>query len=217
MKGVFITLEGPDGSGKTTHIGFVCEQLRQAGFNVLQTRQPGGSQVAEAMRSVVLGVKFEEKIHPRAELLLFAASRAQTVEAVIKPALAEGMIVVSDRFHDSAWAYQGHARGFDREARLAEDIAHPDFFPDITLFFDISYEESHRRLSLRNKEYNRLNAEDEAFKRRCHDGFELILHDGEDRLIRIDGHRSIEAIQTSLANWVKNVFTPKHAHLQQIT
>ncbi len=214
-RGVMINLEGGDASGKTTSLPFIKALLLDAKFDVVLSRAPGGSKTAELIRGVLLGTKLEEPMCARAELLMFAASRAQTYEAQIKPALEQGQVVLSDRFADSAYAYQGFARNQTVEARLCEQIAHPGFTPDVTLFFDITNEESFARQVLRRKEYNRLNEEDWHFKGRCHQGYQVIKELDRPGLKVINGMQDIEGVRNDLRVWFNEEFLPQHQHLIQ--
>lgn len=214
-KGVFISLEGPDGAGKTTHFNFITQALQERGFNVITTRQPGGSPTAEVIRKAVLGTPLEEPMDYVVEAMLYAASRRQVLKAVIEPALANGSVVLSDRWADSSYAYQGWGRGVLKEYLAIRDIAHKDFWPDYTIFFDITHEESLRRLSLRNKEFNRLNQEeDEAFRKRCYDGYQSTITEMADRFVVVDGMRDVASIRESIHRWLDRDFVPKHRHLQ---
>ena len=135
MRGKFITFEGIDGSGKSTQLRLLADDLRFRGFNVLVTHQPGGTPLGRRLREAFLDT--EENIAPMAELLLFAADRAQHVEFLIKPALAEGKIVISDRYADATTAYQGAGRGFDAKTiKQVIQLATGGLKPDLTLFFD---------------------------------------------------------------------------------
>ena len=145
--GVFVSLEGPDGSGKTMQIGLLRESLEKAGYRVLCTREPGGPSSSEEIRKVLLDPA-NQKMTARTEALLYAAARAQHVEEVIRPALEEGCIVISDRFTDSSLVYQGIGRGLGVEkVREINAFATDGLEPDLTLVIQIDYEEG-LRLSL---------------------------------------------------------------------
>lgn len=167
---MFITLEGIEGSGKSTLLDALARRLRDAGRDVLTTREPGGTPVGDAIREVVLH-KRDLDVSPLAEALLMNASRAALVERVIRPALAAGRIVLCDRYDDSSMAYQGYGRGLDlRMLRGICDAATGGLQPDLTLLLDISPEVSRERVSGRGTE-NRLDGETLEFYRRARQGF----------------------------------------------
>ena len=142
---LFITFEGPEGSGKSTQARMLVEWLESLGYRVVSTREPGGTRIGEAVRDVILSVEHLE-MHPRAEALLFSAARAQLVFQVIKPALAKGAIVVSDRYADSTMAYQGYGHGLDLSAlKEITKFATDGIVPDITFYLDLPVEEGLRR------------------------------------------------------------------------
>ncbi len=207
MYGKFITFEGGDGSGKTTAARFVAEQLTAAGHQVLLTREPGGSGVGDKLREIVLS----EHVAPMTELLLFAAARAEHIEHVIKPALQQGKIVLCDRFTDSTYAYQGAGRGFVEQVLQLEDLVCGNFAPHQTLYFDVSLEESIRRLTQRSGdggETNRLDAEELDFKRRVLVGYGLRFETHKHRMYRIAAETSLEEVQAQLRDWITYELTP---------
>jgi len=160
LKGKFITFEGIDGSGKSTQMRILADELRNAGIDVLITCEPGGTPLGRALREAFLETK--ETVAPMAELLSFAADRAQHVEYLIKPALAEGKTVISDRYADATFAYQGAGRGFPEEKVLQViDLATGGLKPDRTLFFDITVDEALKRMAERNEDHNKKNRIDE--------------------------------------------------------
>jgi len=168
MKGKFITIEGPDGAGKTTQVRKISEYLKSRGVKVLVTREPGGTSLGEKLRELLLALEGESPV-PEAEALIYAASRAQLVTKVIKPALESGFIVLCDRFVDSSLAYQGWARGLGIE-RL-KDINGwflKDTWPDITIVLDIDPVQSLKRISGKK---DRLENENLAFHRKVREGF----------------------------------------------
>lgn len=136
-RGRFISFEGGEGAGKSTNLAYLMERLQRAGIDVLRTREPGGTPLAEDIRTLLLADR-EEPLQPMAELMLMFAARAQHVDSVIRPALERGQWVLCDRFTDATFAYQGAARGLGAEpvAALAE-LAHPGLWPDLTLYLDI--------------------------------------------------------------------------------
>ncbi len=159
MRGKFITFEGIDGSGKSTQLRMLAGELRQRSINVITTREPGGTPLGRRLREAFL--ETEETVAPLAEFLLFAADRAQHVEFLIKPALIEGRVVISDRYADATFAYQGAGRGFP-EATINQiiELATGGLKPDLTLFFDISVENALKRMRSRSETGERINRMD---------------------------------------------------------
>lgn len=187
-KGLFLTLEGIDGSGKSTQMHLMAEVLRARGFEVVMTFEPGDTNIGRIVRQAVL--ELHEPVDPMAELLLFAADRAQHVKHLIEPALAEGKIVISDRYADSTRVYQGSARGFD--ATIIEQVislATGGLHPDATLFYDISVEEALRRTQNRvsaGKELDRLDKEKFKFHEMARAGYMAIAAREPERFRVID-------------------------------
>jgi len=168
-RGRFVTLEGVDGAGKSTHVRFVADALAAAcGGHVIVTREPGGTELAERLREAILG----QPMAPLAETLLIAAARADHVARVIRPALEAGSSVVCDRFYDATVAYQGAGKGvpLDLIDRLGE-AAHPGLRPDRTLVFDCSYEVARQRLDASGKKLDRFEREDQAFFERVRNAY----------------------------------------------
>lgn len=159
-RGKFITVEGVDGAGKSTHIPYIAERLREHAPDVLVTREPGGTDLAERLRVVLLS----ETMDPISETLLMFAARADHVRRVIVPALTEGIWVLCDRFTEATFAYQGGGKGVatDLIRRLA-DAAHPDLKPDLTLVFDCPYEIARGRLDRTGKALDRFEREGREF------------------------------------------------------
>jgi len=160
MRGVFISLEGPDGAGKTTTADYIEQLLSEVGYVVIRTREPGGTELSEMIRKLLLS----EEMCSKTELLLFAASRAEHLERKIKPAIEEGKIILCDRFADSSFAYQGYGRGLLEDVKLLEEYVLNGFEPDYTIFFDIPLEVSLERLAFRFNQQDRLDKEMRDFK-----------------------------------------------------
>ena len=155
---MFVTFEGPDGSGKTTQMNLLIPALAEMGIEPVRTREPGGTDIGDQIRRVIMDMK-NKSMHPRAEILLFCASRAQLVEQLIRPSLAEGKLVICDRYADSTLAYQGYGHGLDRQAlTMLLDFATGGLKPDLTLLFDISAEAGLRRRVTNHEEWNRMDA-----------------------------------------------------------
>jgi dTMP kinase len=171
-RGVFITLEGPEGCGKTTQIQHLAAQIRASGIPLLLTREPGGTRAGEAIRHLLQHDCSDAEMDPRTETLLFCASRAQLVTQVIRPALEQGTWVLCDRFIDSTLAYQGYGRGFDRdELHAMNRFATGGLMPDLTLLLDISVEESFRRMEARSGPGDRIERAAREFHERLRQGY----------------------------------------------
>ena len=203
-RGRFLTLEGPEGAGKSTHLSLLAERLRAQGLTVLTTREPGGTQLGEAIRNLLQFDAAGESPVPRAELLLFLSSRAQLTERVIRPALARGEWVLSDRFCDSTFAYQGYGRGMDvAELQMLNAFATDGLMPDLTLLLDITQEESLRRVAQREGPADRFEQERATFHRKLAEGFRALAEKAPERIRRIasDGPQAMtaEAIWSAVA------------------
>ncbi|MDD4016599.1 MAG: dTMP kinase [Kiritimatiellae bacterium] len=187
----FITFEGPEGSGKSTHILLLADYLREHGIEVIVTREPGGTPTGEAIRDLLQHGGSGEVPVPRAEVLLFLASRAQHVERFIRPALASGSWVLCDRFEDSTLAYQGYGRGFDVDKlRAMNHFATHGLKPDLTLLLDVLPEISRARLLARQTQTSaapdRIEREAEAFHIRLRNGFLELARQEPSRFVVVD-------------------------------
>lgn len=194
-RGRFITLEGVDGAGKSTHIQWIAARLRKSGREVVVTREPGGTPLAERLRALVLA----EPMDPLAETLLMFAARADHVQKVILPALERGAWVVCDRFTDATAAYQGGGKGvpWDLIARLAQAV-HPGLAPDQTLVFDCPYEVSRSRLSASGRALDRFEAEERAFFDRVREAYRDLAAAEPGRVRIIDGSKSPEEVKVEI-------------------
>jgi dTMP kinase len=194
---MFVTFEGPDGGGKSTQAALLVDFLRRRGCNVLATREPGGTAIGDQIR-LVLSALENTAMHPRTEILLFQASRAQHVEQVIRPHLERGGVVVCDRFADSTLAYQGYGHQVDlMRLRTIVDFATGGLKPDLTLLLDIDVEDGLRRRT-KSGEWNRLDAYDLAFHQRVRQGYFELMQQEPGRWVKIDASRSPEAIQADI-------------------
>jgi dTMP kinase len=194
---MFITLEGPEGSGKTSQLPMLAEYLRQHGFNVLTTREPGGTSISEQIRTVLHNLENKE-MNPRTEILLFQASRAQLVEQVIKPHLNKGGVVLSDRYADSTLAYQGYGHQIDIESlRVLVTFATGGLKPDLTILLDLDVETGLRRKELKG-EWNRLDAYDLEFHQRVRQGYFELVQAEPERWEVIDASHSPKKVQDEL-------------------
>lgn len=187
--GVFITFEGDDGVGKSTHINFLADVLESHGFEVLRLREPGGTAIGESLRALVLDAKNEE-MSPEAELLIYEAARAQIVAEVIKPALSRGAVVLCDRFTDSTVAYQGFGRGLEQGfISAANSFAIQGVVPDRTLIFTVPGESRDKRMRKRadeGKTADRLEAAGDEFHSRVSAAFKGIAASDSERVRVID-------------------------------
>jgi dTMP kinase len=198
---MFITLEGPDGGGKSTQAALLVDFLRQRGYNVLATREPGGTAIGDQIRLVLSNLE-NTAMHPRAEILLFQASRAQLVEQAIRPYLAQGGVVVCDRYADSTLAYQGYGHQVDLgRLRTIVEFATGGLKPDLTLLLDIDAEEGLRRRT-KSGEWNRLDAYDLAFHQRVRQGYFELAREEPGRWVKIDASRSAQVMQADIQSVV---------------
>jgi dTMP kinase len=197
LQGKFITFEGIDGSGKSTQLRMLAGDLRARGIDVITTQEPGGTPLGRRLREAFL--ETEETVAPMAELLLFAADRAQHVEFLIKPALAEGRIVISDRYADATFAYQGAGRGFpEKTVKEIIKLATGGLKPDLTLFFDISVENAIGRMQTRHEEgvgRNRMDAETGEFYTEVRKAYLRVADSEPKRFKVLDANGSIEDTQ----------------------
>lgn len=183
--GLWITLEGGDGSGKTTQAGLLAQWMQQRGRTVLHTREPGGSEVGTLIRDIVLHHRGD--IAPRAEALLYAADRAHHVATVVRPALARGEVVIQDRYLDSSVAYQGAGRVLDAtEVRDLSLWAAEGALPDLTVLLDLDPSTARRRLDADDKPFDRLEAEKEDFHARVRSAYLALAADEPQRFLVVD-------------------------------
>ena len=200
MKGLFIVMEGPDGSGNTTQINLLKEYLSKAGYECLITREPGGTVIGEEVRQLILNPEYRE-MSPVTEMLLYAASRAQLVHEVIGPALEEGKVVISDRFVDSSIVYQGIARKLGISTVSAVNAPGIGIYrPDGIFFIDLSEEEGLRRKK-EQKKLDRMEQESIEFHHMVSEGYRKVLADRAE-VIKIDGNKEIDIIQKKIRNHV---------------
>lgn len=194
---MFITLEGPEGSGKTSHIPPLVDYLREKGYTVFPTREPGGTSIGEQIREVIHDLKNVE-MHPRTETLLYQAARAQIVEQVFKPRLRSGEIVISDRYYDSTIAYQGYGHQQDLEqVRTLVKYATDGLVPDLTVLLDVDVEEGLRRKK-KDNEWNRLDAYTIEFHQRVHAGYKEMVNAEPNRWVVVDAGRKWDEVQEEL-------------------
>ena len=209
MRGKFITFEGPEGGGKSTHVRELAEQLRAEGKTVLVTREPGGTRLAELIRGLVRE-EVEDPPVTRCEVLLFIAARAQVVSEVIRPALARGEWVICDRFADSTFAYQGYGRGIDVGLlKNFNDFATEGLVPDLTILLDVPPETSKARLAERQAatatSADRIEQAGDMFHRRLRDGFLELAKAEPDRFVLIDSSGPREEVSDRVWTAVRNL------------
>jgi len=195
---MFITFEGPEGSGKTSQIVLLAEYLREQGYAVVQTREPGGTSIGNQVRTVLHDVDNGE-MESVTELLLYSASRAQLVRELVQPALDAGKIILCDRFADSTIAYQGYGRGLDlQELHMLTHFATGGLKPHLTLLLDIDVERGLARRQEGGDEMNRLDLEAVSFHQKVRSGYHALVEADADRWIIVDADRSVDVIQEEL-------------------
>jgi dTMP kinase len=195
---MFITFEGTEGSGKTTQIREIFAALETKGYKPLLTREPGGTDISNQIRAIVLENLENQTMQPRAELLLFCASRAQLVGEYLKPNLAEGKLILCDRYADSTLAYQGYGHGLPIEdLRQILNFATGGLYPDLTIYLDLSPEkglERRRKGQMFGEAWNRLDDKEIAFHERVYGGYQAIIAENEARFLRINADQSPQAV-----------------------
>ncbi len=208
---MFITFEGPDGAGKSTIIKLVHEKLLQDGFNIVLTREPGGTPIAEKIRDIILD-NSNQALDARTEALLYAASRRQHLVEKIWPALKEGKIVLCDRFLDSSLSYQGGGRNLGVENVLNINLfATENTYPDLTLFFDVSPEVGLARVSKDKKRVaDRLDNENENFHDKVYKTFKEIIEQNKNRIVVIDASKSIDEVVETTYKIIKERLNGLH-------
>lgn len=210
MAGMFLVMEGPDGSGKSTQIALLKEYLKEKGWECLVTREPGGTAIGEAVRKIILNPEYKE-MSDVTEMLLYAASRAQLMAEVIIPALEQGKIVISDRFVDSSIVYQGIARGLGIDTVAAVNAPGiGKYKPDCIFFIDISEEEGIRRKQVQKK-LDRLEQESIDFHAMVAEGYRKVLSK-RDEVIYIDGSGSVESIQMKIREEITKKMMSKNLY-----
>jgi len=197
----FITFEGMDGAGKSTHLAWFADVLRQRGLDVVVTREPGGTPLGEQLREILL----RQSMGIGTEALLMFAARLEHIEQLIKPALRAGKWVVSDRFSDASFAYQGGGRGMDwGKLRQLEQWVHPGFQPDLTLFFDVPVEVARQRLRMsdragaNNVTLDRFEQEQSDFFERVRDGYHKRVQENPQRYVVIDAAQPLDLVKHKL-------------------
>ncbi|MGM9923324.1 MAG: dTMP kinase [Bacillus sp. (in: firmicutes)] len=193
--GLFITVEGPEGAGKTTILNLLHNHLKKEGYNLLLTREPGGIAISEQIRHILLN-KDNTMMDERTEALLYAAARRQHLVEKVEPALRAGAIVLCDRFIDSSLAYQGYARGLGvKEVYRINEFAIEKTMPDLTLYFDIKPEEGLKRIQAnQGREVNRLDMEALSFHEKVREGYLSLVEQFPERIKVVDASDDIEVV-----------------------
>ena len=205
-KGIFITIEGPEGAGKTTIIEMLLEKLESEGYPIMKTREPGGIEIAEQIRSVILN-KNNTAMDGRTEALLYAAARRQHLVEKVLPAIEQGFIVLCDRFIDSSLAYQGFARGIGMdEVYSINTFAIENRMPDATLYFDIDPEIGMKRINEhKGREVNRLDLENLEFHRKVREGYQLLSRKYSNRIIEIDASQPLQKVYEIAESKIRSI------------
>ena len=201
-KGYFITFEGGDGAGKSTQINRIMEHLENCGFDVILTREPGGTDIGEKIRNIILDPENKE-MDAVTEAMLYAASRAQHVAQVIKPAIEEGKIVICDRFIDSSIACQGFGRGLGDSVSIINSYAVGEYMPDKTVLLKLKPQLGNKRISTREKD--RIELEAESFHQAVFEGYETLEKMYPERIIGVDATGTIDEIHDVIRNHIDDL------------
>ena len=193
MRGLFITFEGGEGSGKSTVIQLLNEYLINNGYQTVLTREPGGVKIAEQIRNVILDVNNKE-MNPKTEAILYAASRVEHLDKRVLPALGNGQIVLCDRYLDSSLVYQSYARGLGIDNDEKINMFALDHLPDITFFFDVTPDIALARIKNNHREENRLDLERMEFHQKVYEGYCKLLEIYPDRIKRINANQPKEEV-----------------------
>lgn len=205
---MFITLEGPDGSGKSMQVPALSDFIRGMGYEVLSTREPGGTFIGDQIREVIMRME-NKSMHPHTEILLFCAARAQIVDELIRPQLEKGVVVISDRYADSTLAYQGYGHGVDLAVlRQLLNFATGGLTPDLTLLFDVDIETGLSRRQAGGGEWNRLDDYELAFHRRVRAGYLELAEAEPQRWVRVDAAQTPQQVQFDLQKIISQRIKP---------
>ena len=200
---MFISLEGPEGSGKSSQLPLLAEYIESLGYSVVRTREPGGTKIGDQIREVLVRMD-NENLHPRSEILLFLAARAQLVEELIKPRLAEGKVILCDRFGDSTLAYQGYGHGLDLDKlRTMLQFATNGLKPDLTILLDVDILTGLKRKKAK-EEWNRLDAYETSFHERVRKGYHQLAQEDSERWRIVDASQPADLVQDQLRTLVRN-------------
>jgi len=208
---MFVTFEGSEGSGKSTQIVLLADVLRRKGYDVLTTREPGGTDIGEQVRACLHDVA-NQQMTAATEVLLYSASRAQLVSEVIRPALASDKIVLSDRYADSTLAYQGYGRQLDLDTlRVVTDFATGGLRPDLSIFLDVNVTDGLGRRESGGAEMNRMDLQAVTFYDRVRKGYLTMAAEDPDRWKIVDANRSVEVIHADVKKLVENYLATRLA------
>lgn len=197
MAGFFVSFEGVEGSGKSTQVGILGSKLREAGYNIVAVREPGGTRIGEAIRSITHAQENVD-LTAVAEVYLMAASRAQLVREIIRPTLDDGKIVIADRYVDSTLAYQGYGRGLGLESvMMLNKLALDEVMPDLTVFLDLSPVDGFKRRGTTDK-IDRLDLQQKDFYMRVYEGYKKLSSEYSARYVTIDSSKSIEEVASHI-------------------
>ena len=192
--GKFITLEGVDGAGKTSHIEFIKEYLTNLKFDFIMTREPGGTELGERLREILL----HDEMTPKTETILMFAARNEHIEKVIRPGLTSGAIVISDRFTDASYAYQSGGKGVeDEEIDVLKDLVQKNLQPDLTFLFDLPVEVSIKRLK-KTRKLDKFEKEEKDFHENVRKKYLMIAKNNPKRFSVLNSQKSIDEIQSQI-------------------
>ena len=207
-RGYFITFEGGDGSGKSTQIGILKDSLTNAGYDVILTREPGGTEISEKIRELILDPANSE-MDDMTEAFLYAAARSQIVRQLIKPALEEGKVVICDRFVDSSIAYQGFGRGLGDAVGVINTYAVDGCMPDLTILLRLDPEKGSTRIA--GREHDRIEQASDEFHRKVYEGYLKLEELYPDRILGVDASRTITEIADEISRRVSEIMDGKQA------
>ncbi len=197
MRGLFITIEGPDGSGKSTQIENIRKFFEDKNIEIVFTREPGGTPIGERIREIILDNSFKE-MDSMTEAMLYAASRAQHVAQIIRPALEQGKVVVCDRFVDSSLAYQGYGRGLGEDVEIINSFAIKDCMPDVTFLMKLDPDVGKHRIEENRHDQDRLEHEKLSFHQKVYKGYLKLEEKYPDRIVGIDASKGIGEIRDEI-------------------
>ncbi len=197
MRGLFITIEGPDGSGKSTQIENIRKFFEDKNIEIVFTREPGGTPIGERIREIILDNRFKE-MDSMTEAMLYAASRAQHVAQIIRPALEAGKVVVCDRFVDSSLAYQGYGRGLGEDIEIINSFAIKDCMPDVTFLMKLDPNVGKHRIEENRHDQDRLEHEKLSFHQKVYKGYLKLEEKYPDRIVGIDASKGIDEIRDEI-------------------
>lgn len=210
-KGKLITIEGSDGAGKTTQIAYLEEYLIAKGYDVVRIREPGGTEVGEKIRDILLHCDMD----PMTELMLFTSSRMEIITKKILPSLRLGKVVLADRFIDSTFAYQGCGRNLRHCVVYLEQLVREYVNIDHTLYFDVSQETSEKRMKDSGKTLDRLDSESSLFKQKVRQGFQERAVKESDRIVEFNAEGSVQSVRQQVEKWIDRVFIPSTQQLRK--